>query len=288
MSKIEQLQSLIKIVECGGLIRAAEALHLTPPALTKQMKVLEGSLGIALFHRVGRRLILTEIGQQYYEEAVRVLQNLNQLERLIKTGKKEVSGILKIRSTQYFAHAHLFPRLREFLERYPVLRVNIELLEYAPDFIKDKVDIIYGVSIPGQDHWVQKKIGMTSYVLCASPAYLERSGTPQKLADLYAHHYLTHTGRDAENIVYFKHQDITLSPYSWFNNYEGLLAAGLQGLGLIWVHRYAVEAYLQSGQLIELLADEAAPPRPVYLQYLAAEYIDPKIRAFVGFFDLSP
>lgn len=114
MSKIEQLESFIKIVECGGLIRAAEELHLTPPALTKQMKVLEGNLGVALFHRVGRRLILTEIGQQYYEEAVRVLQNLTQLERLIKTGKKEVSGILKIRSTQYFGHAHLFPRLVHF------------------------------------------------------------------------------------------------------------------------------------------------------------------------------
>ncbi len=284
MSKIEQLESFIKIVECDGLIRAAEALHLTPPALTKQMKVLEGNLGVSLFHRVGRRLILTEIGQQYYEEAVRVLQNLTQLERLIKTGKKEVSGILKIRSTQHFGHAHLFPRLREFLERYPALRVNIELLEYAPNFIKDKVDIIYGVAMPGQDNWVQKKIGMTSYALCASSIYLQRFGTPQKIADLYVHRYLTHTGRYSERLVHFKGQDIMLPPYLWFNNYDGLLAAGLEGLGLIWVHRYAVEDYLKKGQLIEILAEEAAPPRPVYLQYLAAEYIDPKVRAFVDFF----
>jgi DNA-binding transcriptional LysR family regulator len=100
VSKIEQLASFIKIVECGGLIRAAEALHLTPPALTKQMKALEGHLGTALFHRVSRRLILTEIGQQYYDEAARTLHNLIQLERLIKTGKKEVSGILKVRTTR--------------------------------------------------------------------------------------------------------------------------------------------------------------------------------------------
>lgn len=284
MSKIEQLESFIKIVECGGLIRAAEALHLTPPALTKQMKVLEGNLGVALFHRIGRRLILTEIGQQYYEEAVRALQSLTQLERLIKTGKKEVSGILKIRSTQYFGHTYLFPRLGAFLERYPALRVNIELLEYPPDFIKDKVDIIYGVSISGQDNWVQKKMGMTSYVLCASPAYLERFGTPQKIADLYQHRYLTHTGRYVENLVHFKNQDVTLLPYLWFNSYDGLFAAGLQGLGLIWVHRYAAEEHLQKGHLVEILPEEAAPPRPVYLQYLAAEYIDPKVRAFVDFF----
>ncbi len=284
MSKIEQLASFIKIVECGGLIRAAEALHLTPPALTKRMKVLEGHLGTALFHRVGRRLILTEIGQQYYDEAVRTLQNLTQLERLIKTGKKEVSGILKVRTTPYFGHAHLFPRLTEFLERYPALRINLELLEHAPDFIEDKVDILYGASIPGHDHWVQKKIGATSYVLCANSTYLKRFGTPQKISDLYAHHYLAHTGRNPDNVLHFKKQDITLPPYSWFNNYESLLAACLEGLGLIWVHRYAAEDLLKKGQLIELLAKEAAPSRPVYLQYLATEYIDPKVRAFVEFF----
>ena len=284
MSKIEQLASFIKIVECGGLIRASEALHLTPPALTKQMKALEGHLGTALFHRVGRRLILTEIGQQYYDEAVCTLQNLTALERLIKTGKKEVSGTLKIRTTPYFGHAHLFPRLGEFLERYPALRVNLELLEHAPDFIEDKVDILYGVSISGHNHWVQQQIGATSYALCASPAYLKRLGTPQKISDLYAHHYLAHTGRSPDNLLYFKNQNITLLPYSWFNNYEGLLAACLEGLGLIWVHRYAVEEALKKGQLVELLAKEAAPSCPVYLQYLASEYIDPKVRAFVDFF----
>lgn len=284
MSKIEQLESFIKIVECGGLIRAAEALHLTPPALTKQMKALEGHLGTALFHRVGRRLILTDIGQQYYDEAARTLHNLIGLERLIKTGKKEVSGVLKIRTTPYFGHAHLFPRLAEFLKRYPALRVHFELLEYTPDFIEDKVDILYGVSIPGHDHWVQKQIGATSYALCASPAYLKQMGTPETINDLYAHHYLAHTGRNPDNALHFKKQNITLPAYSWFNNYEGLLAACLEGIGLIWVHRYAVEDLLKKGQLTELLPKEAVPSCPVYLQYLATEYIDPKVRAFVEFF----
>ena len=131
---------------------------------------------------------------------------------------------------------------------------------------------------------MRKKIGMTSYVLCASPVYLEHFGKPDKIAALYQHRYLTHTGRSVENLVHFKHQDVTLSPYLWFNSYDGLIAAGLQGLGLIWVHRYAAEAYLKSGQLVELLPEEATPPRPVYLQYLANEYVDPKIRAFIDFF----
>jgi DNA-binding transcriptional LysR family regulator len=92
MSTIKQLEIFIKVVECDGVIRAANALHVTPPAVTKQIKAMEAHLGISLFNRIGRKLILTEMGRAYYQEATQALHNLKQLEVLIKTGKKKFQG----------------------------------------------------------------------------------------------------------------------------------------------------------------------------------------------------
>ncbi len=288
MSTIKQLEIFVKVIECNGVIRAANALHLTPPAVTKQIKTMEAHLGIALFNRIGRKLVLTEIGQVYYQEATQALHNLKRLETLIKTGKKEVSGILKVRSSQFFAHQRLLPQLPQFLERYPKLQLNLELQESSADFVTDKVDVLYGVSIPGQANWEQKQIGITRYVLCASPDYIKRYGTVKNIADLQNHRYLTHSGRNPDNLIRFKNQEIIVSPYLWFNNYDGLFGAALQDLGLIWVHYPAVEKLLQTGKMIELLPNEAPPAQPIYLQYLHGEYIDPKIRAFVDFFSNEP
>jgi DNA-binding transcriptional LysR family regulator len=284
MSTIKQLEIFVKVIECDGVIRAANALHVTPPAVTKQIKTMEAHLGIALFNRIGRKLVLTEMGQLYYQEATQALHNLKQLEALIKTGKKEVSGILKVRSSQFFAHQRLLPQLPQFLERYPKLQLNLELQESAADFLTDKVDVLYGTSIPSQTHWEQKQIGVTRYVLCASPGYIKQAGIVHDIADLQNHRYLTHTGRNPDNLIRFKNQEIMVSPYLWFNSYDGLFGAALQDLGLIWVHYPAVEPLLQTGKLIELLPKEAPPAQPVYIQYLHGEYIDPKIRAFVDFF----
>lgn len=181
-------------------------------------------------------------------------------------------------------HQRLLPQLPQFLERYPKLQLNLEIQESSANFVTDKVDVLYGVSIPGPTHWEQKQIGVTRYVLCASPGYIKRAGTVQDIADLHNHRYLTHTGRNPDNLIRFKSQEILVSPYLWFNNYDGLFGAALQDLGLIWVHHPAVEPLLQTGQMIELLAHEAPPAQPVYLQYLHGEYIDPKVRAFVDFF----
>lgn len=284
MSKLEQLQTFVKVVEHGGITHAAEVIHLSAPAVTKQIQNLEEHLGVALFDRVGRNLKLTEIGERYYQEAVAALRSLQQLESFIKTGQKDVSGILKIRTIQHFAIKQMIPRLPEFLAKYPNLRIKLETIESMPNFWKDEIDILYGVSIPGQPDWVQKRIGSTYYILCASPTYLEKMGTPQTVEDLKHHRYLSHAGRIQNYLIELKSTNLITDPYMWFSNYEGLIEAALQGLGYIWAHEYVVTGLIREGKLTEILPHEVAPERPIYLYYQNGQYIDPKIRAFVDFF----
>jgi len=284
MSKLEQLEAFIKVVECSGISRAATALHLSSSAVTKQIQALEAGIGVALFDRSKRSLKLTEIGERYYFEAVATLKNLEQLESLIKTSQKEVSGILKVRSMQFVANQLIIPRLAEFLACYPKLQFSLESLEHMPNFWQDGVDIVYGAWLPGQDDWIQKKIGLTDVIICASPGYLEQFGNPKTLEELKNHRYLTHTARNPDHLLRLNKQNMIVPPYLWFNNYESMIAAAQVGLGFIWLHKNAVIKQLEQGSLIELFPQHALRNQAMYLYYLSGQYIHPKIRAFVDFF----
>jgi len=284
MSKLEQLETFIKVVEHTGIARAALALNLSSSAVTKQIQALETNIGVALFDRSKRSLKLTEIGERYYLEAVSSLKNLQQLESLIHTNQKEVSGILKVRSMHFVANQLIIPRLPRFLERYPKLQFNLENLEHMPNFWQDGVDVMYGASFPGQDDWVQKKIGLTDLILCASPIYLKQFGNPKTLEELKNHRYLTHTARNPDHLIRLNKQNLIVPPYLWFNNYESMIAAAYVGLGFIWLHQNAVAIQLERGDFIELFPQHALRNQAMYLYYQNGQYIHPKIRAFVDFF----
>src|SRR6185437_1979790 len=284
MSKLEQLETFIKVVEHTGIARAALALNLSSSAVTKQIQALETNIGVALFDRSKRSLKLTEIGERYYLEAVSSLKNLQQLESLIHTNQKEVSGILKVRSMHFVANQLIIPRLPRFLERYPKLQLNLENLEHMPNFWQDGVDVMYGASFPGQDDWVQKKIGLTDLILCASPIYLKQFGNPKTLEELKNHRYLTHTARNPDHLIRLNKQNLIVPPYLWFNNYESMIAAAYVGLGFIWLHQNAVAIQLERGDFIELFPQHALRNQAMYLYYQNGQYIHPKIRAFVDFF----
>jgi DNA-binding transcriptional LysR family regulator len=289
MSKLEQLESFIKVVEHKGITRAALALNLTSSAVTKQIQSLEKHVGTALFDRVGRNLVLTEIGERYYQEAVNTLKNLQQLESFIQTGRKQVAGILKVRCMQFIANQRLYPKLAGFLEQYPQLQINIELLENIPDMWKEGIDIMYGMSYPGLPDWVQKKIGSTDLILCASPKYLAEFGTPKSPNDLQTHRYLAHSARKSNHLIRLaQQQNVIVAPYLWCSTHQGLISAALENIGFIWTHKAAVQDLLNNGQLVEILPNYVLRDQPMYLYYQSGQYIDPKIRAFVDFYSELP
>lgn len=284
MSKLEQLETFIKVVEYNGIAKAAEVLHLSSSAVTKQIQALEATIHTELFSRAKRNLKLTEIGQRYYIEACNTLKNLQQLESLIQTNQKEIFGILKIRSMQFIANKFIIPRLEEFLSLYPKLQVNLESLEILPNFWKDGIDIVYGSSFSGENSWVQKKIGLTDLILCGSTRYFKKHGMPATINELHNYHYITHTARNPDHIIRLKQLNLCITPYLWCNTYESMIASAKAGLGFVWLHQNSVAQELLSGELIEIFPESALRNQSMYLYYQNGQYIEPKIRAFVDFF----
>lgn len=284
MHSLERIQTFVKVAEANSYVAVARQLHLSKAAISKQISSLEQELGIKLLERTTRRLSLTEAGSLYYAHCKRLLEMINEMDGLISTMRKEPSGTLKLFCARYFGEQVIVPNLREFMETYPQVKVNLWLEERMPDLVKEEVDLLIGVSMPGPPEAIRRTIGKTRYIFCASPSYLERFGTPEKPLDLIHHRYITHAMRQPDHVLRFSDLQVNVDPYLRINDAWAMLKCALDGLGIVKMHDYMVKESLQSGQLIELLEPYSREEYALYLYYMPNRYLSPKIRHFIDFF----
>ena len=286
MSKFDQIAAFIAVVEENGFAAAARKQQVSTAAVSRQLARLESQLNTQLIHRTTRKVALTEIGMRYYQAAKKALEDLGEAELEITESLMEATGLLTVTSNRYFAMQHLFPRLSQFMEQNPKLKINIELAERFPDLSQENIDLIFGVSMEGPAELVRKRVADTRYILCCSPEYLEKYGTPCVPSDLYKHRYITHSMRKPDNILVFKNQEIQLEPVLWLNDSRAMCDCAIAGMGMVNLHDYIVDEALKAGHLVEILTEFQQPIQPVYLYYQQNRYLQPKIRKFVDFFTL--
>lgn len=284
MSKFNQIFAFIAVVEANSFAKAARNLNISTPAVSKQVTALEKGLGVELLHRTTRRLELTDAGRLYFDHCKKLLIEVEEAERLISAIRSEPIGTLNVISGRYFAERYIFPLLKEFVQKYPQVELNIELAERIPDILNEKIDLVVGYSISGPPTATQRKIATTTYAICASPDYLKKFGTPQKPLDLADHHYIAHSMRKPDNILAFPDgTQVHLNAVLKINDSKALTQCALEGLGIIKVHRYIVAESLEKGTLVEILSQFKEPEIPIYLYYQESRHLQPKIRHFVDF-----
>lgn len=283
ISSLDRIRTFIKVVENNSYVAVANQIHLSRAAISKQIAALEQEIGIKLIERTTRRLSLTTEGTLYYEQCKRLLEIIADMEELTFSMRKEPTGHLNIFCARYFGEKFIVPYLGEFLEVYPKVKINLRLEERIPDFVKENVDLLIGVSMAGPPDSIRRKITQTRYICCASPSYLKQFGTPQKLMDLVHHRYLTHSMRQPDNVLTFDKEQITLDPHLRINDAQALLISALNGVGIIRLHDYMVKDSLESGKLIEILPSYNQEEYAIYVYYMQSRYISPKIRHFIDF-----
>jgi DNA-binding transcriptional LysR family regulator len=285
MSKIEQIQAFISVVEQNGFAAAARKDGVSTAAMSRQVARLESDLKAELLYRTTRQISLTEIGAEYYQHSKKALAELEEAEIAISDSQAEPSGILSVTSNRYFAVKFLLPRLPEFMALHPKLRVKVELAERFPNLAEENIDLIFGVSMEGPSELVRRRVMTTRYVLCASPAYLQKYGNLRLPADLTKHHYITHSMRKPDNVVTFKdNKEIYVKPLLWLNDSRAMCECAMQAMGIVRLHDYIVADALEDGSLVEILPEFCEHDQPVYLYYQQSRYLQPKIRRFVDFY----
>lgn len=285
MSKLEQISTLIAVVEEGGFAAAARKRGVSTAAVSRQITQLENELSVQLLNRTTRYVELTDLGHEYYQRCRKVVSDLQEAESVIASAKDEVTGDLHIVAARFFAVKYLLPRLSDFQFKYPNLNIHLQLAERFPNFEKEDIDVVLGVTIDGPPELVRKKIAVTRYVLCASPDYLRQYGVPKVPSDLVRHLYITHSMRHPQDAVLFKNEVVAhVNPTMWLNDSYAMRECAIEGMGLVNLHDYVVADAIKAGRLVEVMAEYQHAQQNVYLYYQQKRYLQSKIRCFIDFF----
>jgi DNA-binding transcriptional LysR family regulator len=285
VNRFDLAETFIIIVDSGSLIKASVALNQTTAAISKKLTKIENYLGAQLLIRTKKGIKLTESGQRYYHEAKNAIEAFKTAELSVKNSNTIPSGELKIVANYYYAEKIILPKLNAFVTAYPNISLNIETAEIHPDFSSKDMDILIGVSLPGADNLIRKKIDTTRYALCASPQYFQNLELPHTPSEILQHHFICHSARRPDHHITLDNEQILVVKQKLlFNNTEMIINAALHGLGLIWTHENILQKYLDNGQLVKVLPSFTTRLIDIYLYYEYQKYIDPKITAFLNFF----
>jgi DNA-binding transcriptional LysR family regulator len=274
----------VEAAEAGGFARAAERLALTRSAVGKTIARMEARLGVRLFHRTTRSQSLTEDGQIYYERCLRALEELRAGAALLESGRREVSGRLRISMPLLFGRYCAAPILLELAARHPKLELDLRFSDQVVDLIGEGFDLAIRNHTPGSGTTLlAKKIVSQRKVVCAAPDYLAARGKPANLADLADHEALVYWHRDQIFPWTFRDADGRLvePELRWrfqFDSYEAITDAAVKGMGVACLPSWLVRDHLAAKRLVPLLEQVPSDPFDTYAVWPAAQYSPMKLR----------
>lgn len=199
MDKLRGMETFIAVVESGSFTGAASRLDMSSVMVGKYIALLESELGTRLLERNTRRQSLTDAGRVYFDEAKRVLEQVAIAESAVERLRAAPAGTLRVTAPTSFGGCVIAPLTATFLQRYPAVRIELDLTNRMVDLVEEGVDLAIRIGDIRNDDLVAKYLCPYNMVICASPDYLVRHGTPQTPADLVDHLCLSHTVWTARN-----------------------------------------------------------------------------------------
>jgi DNA-binding transcriptional LysR family regulator len=287
MDKFNAMRAFTRIVELGGFARAADSLHMPRASVTILIKQLEAQLGVQLLMRTTRQVTPTLDGQAYYHRCVNVLNELEAAESVFSSVVKDPEGVLRVDMPSGIGRLIIMPLLPEFTERYPRLEMEVGMNDRPVDLIREGYDCVIRGGQPLDHALVARPLAQMRQVVCASPGYLHRRGTPHSLADLHHHQIIeyfsstTNKRYGLEFVIDGRTQAPDLPKALATNSADGYLAACSAGYGLVQTPYYHAAELLRRGELIEVLGDVEQPLLPLTALYPAHRQRSRRVRVFV-------
>lgn len=290
MNNFKQIVSFLKVAETQSFTQAADKLHLSTMAVSKQVKNLEHSIKEQLLIRSTRQVHLTEFGERFYQQCKLLEQHWQELDAFINSHKLEPQGKLKVGISRAFGKNLFMKKLKSFNEAYPKIELDIQFSEEPKviEFQESQLDILFGFpELPGiTDNLKYRRLYTTKNVLCASKAFVKKHGEPKRVEDLVNFKFLNHSFREPSNRIPLANGEtvLTAKPEIIMNSFESLTEACCNGLGIFLTGDLLVERHLAEGSLVALLPHLNYRTFELNLFYRPMNYEQPNIRAFVDFY----
>jgi DNA-binding transcriptional LysR family regulator len=287
MDRFEAMSILVCAVEAGSLSAASRQLGMPLPTVSRKIAELEAHLKTRLLTRTSRRLSLTDAGQSYVAACRRILEEVGEAERAASGEYSAPRGDLVITAPLVFGRLHVMPVVTQFLAAYPDINIRMALSDRSVNLVEEHVDLAVRIGTLPDSSLVATRVGTIRRVLCASPAYFARRGTPQSPRDLAAHDCITFDELMAPDRWVFTsgRTDLTVPIRSRLvaNTAEAAIDAAVAGVGVTRVLSYQMASALRAGSLALALEEFELAPWPVNLVYPGGRLLPLKLRAFLDF-----
>lgn len=287
MDKIESLQVFVAVAHEGGFSAAARTLGLPVPTVSRKVAELEESLGVRLFERSTRGVVLTEVAQPYYQSCRRLLDELRDADELVSGGHGSARGELTVTAPVGFGRQHVQPVALEFLHEYPRIDLRLLMVDRLVDLVDEHVDLALRISELPDSSLVARPLGHIKMIVCASPGYLQRHGVPRHPSELAERPCILWSGLGARKAWLFRGEGTSsmfpIRVRLTTTLPESAIEAAQAGLGLTQVTSYQAEAAVRAGTLVPVLRDYEPPPTPVSLVHPSNRRVPLKLRVFLDF-----
>ena len=288
MDRLKQIESFVAVAAKGSLTAAAQAEGVAPAVIGRRIDALEERLGVKLLLRTTRRITLTHEGSAFLEDCQRLLTDLANAEASVSAGGVKASGYLRITAPAGFGRRHVAPLVPRFLALHPEVNVSLNLSDRVVDIVNEGFDCAVRVGDLPDSSLVSVRLAENRRLCVATPAYLQRAGTPRQPSELSRHECLTLSSDASQTRGWAFTVDGAIThvrPTGRFDCSDGQALHDwcLAGHGIAWRSTWEVEAEVASGALVTVLDGFAAPPNGIYAVFPQRKHLALRVRLWIDF-----
>ncbi|WP_007768455.1 LysR family transcriptional regulator [Rhizobium sp. CF080] len=285
MDRLDRMQLFVRIVERRSFSAAAADLGLARSTVTEAVKLLEEGIGTRLLERTTRHVTPTLDGRAFYERCLAILAEVDEAENIFRDAQPR--GLLRVDAHGFLTRTFLLPRLHEFLDRYPLLELQIGQGDRLVDLVREGVDCVIRAGEIDDSGLIMRRLGTIAEITCAGRTYVEKHGMPLSPDALEGHSAIgfisSRTGQimPLEFMVGGEVRYVTLPSRLTINNSDTMVDLARRGFGLMQAPRYRLQKDIDEGVLVEVLADFPPPPTPLSALYPQNRQLSPRVRVFL-------
>jgi DNA-binding transcriptional LysR family regulator len=285
MDKLEAMRVFVEVAECRSFVTASRQLGLSAPAVTRSIAQLERALGVRLFNRTTRHVRLTDSGARFYEDAKRILEEVEQAVATASGSYAEPKGVLSVTAPVLFGQKHIMPIVTEYLQNNPSVTVRALFYDRVSNILDEGLDVAIRIGHLKDSSIYATQVGSVQRVVCASPAYLKKHGMPRHPSDLAVHEIIHASTVEPSTTWRFESkggtETVKVSPRLHCSQNGAAISAARQGLGITRLMSYQVGEEFKNGTLERILRDYESQPLPVNIIHLEGRQANAKIRSFI-------
>lgn len=289
MDRFDAMQAFARVVETGSFTKAAETLHMSKTSVTQLVQQLEARLRVRLLNRTTRKVNVTADGAAYYERVLRVLADVDDAETSLSSASALPRGRLRVDVPSPLARMILVPALPAFHAQYPDIQLDMGVSDRMVDIISENVDCVVRGGELTDLSLMARHIGDLQLGVYAAPSYLARAGTPSHPRELEdSEHRIVgfrwaRTGKPLSYAMHSSNESIKVQGRYVLSIDDGnaYLAAGVAGMGVLWLPDYMAKGHLANGELVRLFESWHLDPMPLYIAFPPNRHVSAKLRVFI-------